>query len=178
MNTIDQYHLSRLQLINWGVFDGYHSIPFSANGALITSSSGGGKSSLLDAISLAFLPDHRRNFNASSDATAAGSSSGKRTVGRVCAGRGGAAQRDERRPRDHVLARYRTGVGGDRCHLHIHLRHVHHRPGPQMACRQQADRRRQFVLHSRRRHRHRRGLQRMGVGGYNTSRFRRPRLAR
>lgn len=83
---VDQYHLSRLQLINWGVFDGYHSIPFSANGSLITGSSGSGKSSLLDAISLAFLPDHRRNFNASSDATAAGSSSGKRTVGKYVRG--------------------------------------------------------------------------------------------
>jgi uncharacterized protein YPO0396 len=27
--------LSRLQVINWGVFDGYHSIPLSAGGALI-----------------------------------------------------------------------------------------------------------------------------------------------
>ncbi|WP_074852744.1 ATP-binding protein [Gordonia westfalica] len=75
-----------MQLINWGVFDGYHSIPFSSNGSLITGSSGSGKSSLLDAISLAFLPDHRRNFNASGDATAAGSSSGKRTVGKYVRG--------------------------------------------------------------------------------------------
>ncbi|MDL9946210.1 ATP-binding protein [Gordonia sp. ABSL11-1] len=83
---VDQYHLSRLQLVNWGVFDGYHSIPFSPNGSLITGSSGSGKSSLLDAISLAFLPDHRRNFNASGDATAAGSSSGRRTVGKYVRG--------------------------------------------------------------------------------------------
>lgn len=86
MSDVDHYHLSRLQLINWGVFDGYHSIPFSTNGSLITGSSGSGKSSLLDAISLAFLPDHRRNFNASGDATAAGSSSGKRTVGKYVRG--------------------------------------------------------------------------------------------
>jgi len=26
----EQFHLSRLQVINWGVFDGYHSIAFSA----------------------------------------------------------------------------------------------------------------------------------------------------
>lgn len=84
--SVDQYYLSRLQLINWGVFDGYHSIPFSVGGSLITGSSGSGKSSLLDAISLAFLPDHRRNFNASGDATAAGSSSGKRTVGKYVRG--------------------------------------------------------------------------------------------
>ena len=31
----EQFHLSRLQVINWGVFDGYHTIPFSAGGALI-----------------------------------------------------------------------------------------------------------------------------------------------
>ncbi|MGV9670874.1 MULTISPECIES: ATP-binding protein [unclassified Gordonia (in: high G+C Gram-positive bacteria)] len=85
-SRVDQFHLSRLQLINWGVFDGYHSIPFSVNGSLVTGSSGSGKSSLLDAISLAFLPDHRRNFNASGDATAAGSASGKRTVGKYVRG--------------------------------------------------------------------------------------------
>ena len=76
----NQFYLSRLQVINWGVFDGYHSIPFSPAGTLITGSSGSGKSSLLDAISLAFLPSHRRNFNASGDTTAAGSGTGKRTV--------------------------------------------------------------------------------------------------
>ncbi|MGC4932264.1 ATP-binding protein [Gordonia sp. DT30] len=85
-DRVDQFHLSRLQLINWGVFDGYHSIPFSANGSLVTGASGSGKSSLLDAISLAFLPDHRRNFNASGDATAAGSASGRRTVGKYVRG--------------------------------------------------------------------------------------------
>ena len=41
---VDQYYLSRLQLINWGVFDGYHSIPFSTGGSLITGASGSGKS--------------------------------------------------------------------------------------------------------------------------------------
>jgi len=63
----EQFHLSRLQVINWGVFDGYHSIPFSSGGALIAGASGSGKSSLLDAISLGFLPFNRRNFNASGD---------------------------------------------------------------------------------------------------------------
>ena len=76
----EQFHLSRLQVINWGVFDGYHSIPFSEGGALIAGASGSGKSSLLDAISLGFLPFNRRNFNASGDNTAAGSSAGRRTV--------------------------------------------------------------------------------------------------
>ncbi|MCK5755118.1 MAG: hypothetical protein KAH46_20680, partial [Mycobacterium sp.] len=38
----EQFHLSRLQVINWGVFDGYHSIPFSSGGALIAGASGSG----------------------------------------------------------------------------------------------------------------------------------------
>jgi uncharacterized protein YPO0396 len=82
----DQFYLSRLQVINWGVFDGYHSIPFSPSGSLITGASGSGKSSLLDAISLAFLPNHRRNFNASGDHTASGSAAGKRTVAKYMLG--------------------------------------------------------------------------------------------
>ena len=82
----DQFHLARLQIINWGVFDGYHSIPFSRGGALIAGASGSGKSSLLDAISLGFLPFNRRNFNASGDNTAAGSSAGRRTVDKYVRG--------------------------------------------------------------------------------------------
>ncbi len=84
--TTEQFHLSRLQIINWGVFDGYHSIPFSAGGALIAGASGSGKSSLLDAISLGFLPFNRRNFNASGDNSAAGSSAGRRTVDKYVRG--------------------------------------------------------------------------------------------
>ncbi|MEH3140718.1 MAG: SbcC/MukB-like Walker B domain-containing protein [Mycobacterium kyogaense] len=82
----EQFHLSRLQIVNWGVFDGYHSIPFSEGGALIAGASGSGKSSLLDAISLGFLPFNRRNFNASGDNTAAGSSAGRRTVDKYVRG--------------------------------------------------------------------------------------------
>lgn len=82
----EQFHLSRLQVINWGVFDGYHSIPFSEGGALIAGASGSGKSSLLDAISLGFLPFNRRNFNASGDNSAAGSSAGRRTVDKYVRG--------------------------------------------------------------------------------------------
>ncbi|MGB3485900.1 MAG: SbcC/MukB-like Walker B domain-containing protein [Mycobacterium sp.] len=82
----EQFHLSRLQVINWGVFDGYHDIPFSEGGALIAGASGSGKSSLLDAISLGFLPFNRRNFNASGDNSAAGSSAGRRTVDKYVRG--------------------------------------------------------------------------------------------
>ncbi|MCW2519377.1 MAG: nuclease, partial [Mycobacterium sp.] len=89
----EQFHLSRLQVINWGVFDGYHTIPFGQGGALIAGASGSGKSSLLDAISLGFLPFNRRNFNASGDHSAAGSSAGRRTVDKYV--RGAWGQRSE-----------------------------------------------------------------------------------
>jgi uncharacterized protein YPO0396 len=82
----EQFHLSRLQVINWGVFDGYHTIPFGEGGALIAGASGSGKSSLLDAISLGFLPFNRRNFNASGDNSAAGSNAGRRTVDKYVRG--------------------------------------------------------------------------------------------
>lgn len=102
----NQFYLSRLQVINWGVFDGYHSIPFSPQGTLITGSSGSGKSSLLDAISLAFLPSHRRNFNASGDTTAAGSGTGKRTVDKYVRGAWG-----ERREGTSRQIMYLRGTG-------------------------------------------------------------------
>ena len=69
-----QYWLSRMQIINWGVFDGYHDIDFTRRGTLLTGSSGAGKSSLLDALSVAFLAHRRRNFNASSDNSNGGAS--------------------------------------------------------------------------------------------------------
>ena len=83
---LDQFCLTRLQVINWGVFNGYHSIVLSPNGSLITGASGSGKSSLLDAISLGFLAHNRRNFNASGDQTAMGSSAGRRTVDKYVRG--------------------------------------------------------------------------------------------
>src|ERR1700710_409164 len=89
----EQFHLSRLQVVNWGVFDGYHTISFGEGGALIAGASGSGKSSLLDAISLGFLPFNRRNFNASGDNSAAGSNAGRRTVDKYV--RGAWGQRSE-----------------------------------------------------------------------------------
>lgn len=104
-STQRQVWLSRLQVINWGVFDGYHDIRFSRNGTLITGDSGTGKSSLLDAVSLAFLSAQRRNFNASSDDTAAGSRSGmgKRTVDKYVRGLWGERQEPGKRPEPMFL---------------------------------------------------------------------------
>ncbi|MBF9520692.1 nuclease [Mycobacterium sp. MHSD3] len=102
-SATQQFWLSRLQVINWGVFDGYHTIEFSRRGTLITGSSGSGKSSLLDAISLAFLSSNRRNFNASSDTTAAGSSMGKRTVDKYVRGLWGELKNPGERPTQMFL---------------------------------------------------------------------------
>jgi uncharacterized protein YPO0396 len=98
--AIDQYRLSRLQVINWGVFDNYHSIGFAPKGTLIAGRSGSGKSTLLDAISLGFLPSKRRNFNASSDI-------GQRTVDKYIRGQWG----ERRAGTDERVLMYLRGDG-------------------------------------------------------------------
>lgn len=98
-----QVWLSRLQVVNWGVFDGYHDIRFSRTGTLITGASGSGKSSLLDAVSLAFLSAARRNFNASSDSTTPGSKLGKRTVDKYIRGLWGERQQPGERAKPMFL---------------------------------------------------------------------------
>lgn len=102
-----QFWLSRLQIINWGVFDDYHTMAFTRYGTLITGQSGTGKSSLLDAISLAFLSSARRNFNASSDTTAAGSGLGKRTVDKYVRGLWG----ELKNPGERAKQMYLRGTG-------------------------------------------------------------------
>lgn len=59
-----QFRLSRLQLINWGTFDGYVNLPVPRRGFLVTGRSGSGKSTLIDAISSVLVPSDRVDFNA------------------------------------------------------------------------------------------------------------------
>ncbi|MDU2587492.1 MAG: ATP-binding protein [Corynebacterium sp.] len=61
-----QYRISRIQLINWGTFHGYFSIPVARKGFLITGGSGSGKSTLLDAMSAVLVPQKDLKFNAAS----------------------------------------------------------------------------------------------------------------
>lgn len=59
-----QFRLTRLQVVNWGTFDGSHVIDVSPDGFLVTGESGSGKSSLLDAITVMLVPaarDHSLN---------------------------------------------------------------------------------------------------------------------
>ncbi|MEJ1089739.1 ATP-binding protein [Microbacterium sp. Mu-80] len=59
-----QWRLSRVELLNWGTFDGHHAVPIAREGHLITGASGSGKSSLLDAIAVVLTPDKWVKFNA------------------------------------------------------------------------------------------------------------------
>lgn len=61
-----QFRVSRIQLINWGTFHGYFSIPVARKGFLITGGSGSGKSTLLDAMSAVLVPQKDLKFNAAS----------------------------------------------------------------------------------------------------------------
>lgn len=59
-----QHRLARVQLFNWGTYDGYHDLPVARRGFLITGPSGSGKSTLLDAISSVLVPPTKLSFNA------------------------------------------------------------------------------------------------------------------
>ncbi|MGN9846503.1 ATP-binding protein [Nonomuraea sp. H19] len=70
--NLGQFRLTRLQVVNWGTFCGYKDLPIDERGVLFTGPSGSGKSSLLDAHSVALLPSRDQRFNASADLTAKG----------------------------------------------------------------------------------------------------------
>lgn len=59
-----QWRLARVEVVNWGTFDGAHRIDVSRKGHLITGASGSGKSSLLDAIAAVLTPEKWLRFNA------------------------------------------------------------------------------------------------------------------
>lgn len=59
-----QMRLSRLQVANWGTFDGFHDLSVPRLGLLLTGESGSGKSSLLDAMSAVLVKPGEARFNA------------------------------------------------------------------------------------------------------------------
>jgi uncharacterized protein YPO0396 len=59
----EQFHLHRMQVFNWGTFDGLHTIDVSPKGMLFIGPSGSGKSTLLDAHASLLTPPRWLNFN-------------------------------------------------------------------------------------------------------------------
>ncbi|OHF35740.1 ATP-binding protein [Corynebacterium sp. HMSC074A01] len=62
-----QFRLNRIQVYNWGTFDGLHTIDIAREGYLVWGPSGSGKSTLIDAISAILVPPSKRSFNAAAD---------------------------------------------------------------------------------------------------------------
>ncbi|WP_349876284.1 SbcC/MukB-like Walker B domain-containing protein [Micromonospora sp. HUAS YX12] len=61
-----QWRVESLQLVNWGGFEGHHTIAFAETATLISGASGTGKSTLLDAY-VALMMDSNTPFNGASN---------------------------------------------------------------------------------------------------------------
>jgi len=62
-----QWTATTLQMVNWGGFDGYHSVRFDEKFTLLTGTSGSGKSTMLDAITCLMAPPGTRYNGASNN---------------------------------------------------------------------------------------------------------------
>ena len=69
---MSQHRLRRVQVVNWGTFDGEWSFAVPWKGMLLTGPSGAGKSSLLDAMAALLVPPGRMRFNAAAQGTDTG----------------------------------------------------------------------------------------------------------
>lgn len=84
----EQFRMRRLQVFNWGTFNGLVDVPIAERGFLFVGRSGSGKSTLLDAMSALLVPPNLVDFNA-------------------------AARESERSGRDRNLASYVRGAWAD-----------------------------------------------------------------
>jgi uncharacterized protein YPO0396 len=84
----EQFRMRRLQVLNWGTFNGLVDVPIAERGFLFVGRSGSGKSTLLDAMSALLVPPNLVDFNA-------------------------AAREAERSGRDRSLASYVRGAWAD-----------------------------------------------------------------
>ena len=69
---MSQHRLRRVQLVNWGTFDGAWSFDVPRKGLLLTGPSGAGKSSVLDAMASILVRPARLKFNAAAQGTETG----------------------------------------------------------------------------------------------------------
>ena len=72
-----QWKAETLQMVNWGGFHGYVSVPFAPGATLLTGGSGTGKSTLLDAYLAVMMPSDTP-FNGASNDAATGRARGAR----------------------------------------------------------------------------------------------------
>ena len=61
---LQQFRMRRLQVHNWGTFNGLTEVPIAERGFLFVGRSGSGKSTLLDAMSALLVPPAIVDFNA------------------------------------------------------------------------------------------------------------------
>lgn len=66
-----QSRLERVEVLNWGTFQGHHTVDIARRGFLLTGHSGSGKSSLVDAVSAVLTPRGKLRFNAAAQDTSA-----------------------------------------------------------------------------------------------------------
>lgn len=66
-----QWRLNRVEVLNWGTFQGHHGVDVARKGFLLTGHSGSGKSSLVDAIAAVLTPRGKLHFNAAAQDTSA-----------------------------------------------------------------------------------------------------------
>ncbi|MHA7303737.1 ATP-binding protein [Arthrobacter sp. TMN-49] len=64
-----QWRLDRVEVLNWGTFQGHHGVDIARKGFLLTGHSGSGKSSLVDAIAAVLTPRGKLHFNAAAQDT-------------------------------------------------------------------------------------------------------------
>ncbi|WP_149204388.1 ATP-binding protein [Actinotalea subterranea] len=108
-STGQQWIARELQLVNWGGYDGHHSLRLASTATLLSGGSGSGKSTLMDAY-IALLMPHTTPFNGASNGGVVGRPRGKDQRNIVSYARG---KLDESRTEDGTRERVLRGEGQD-----------------------------------------------------------------
>ncbi|MCL2090877.1 MAG: AAA family ATPase [Micrococcales bacterium] len=108
-STGQQWVARDLQLVNWGGYDGHHTVRFAPTATLLYGASGSGKSTLMDAY-IALLMPHTTPFNGASNGGVVGRPRGKDQRNVVSYARG---KIDESRTADGTQVVVLRGDGRD-----------------------------------------------------------------